>query len=72
MAVLVRDFPSSYVPPLCSCQIATAPIGIPRASVDSDGKKTTCPTENRSSHSARSQSLLALLYSFNYVLHIFI
>jgi len=67
MAVLVRGLPSTYVPSLGACQIAPAPIGVPGAGVDSDGKKTACPTENRSSHSARSQSLLALVYSFNYI-----
>jgi hypothetical protein len=67
MAVLVRGLPSSYVPSLCSCQIAPAPVGILKAGVDPDEKKTTCPTGNRTSHSARSQSLLALIYSFNYM-----
>jgi len=67
MAVLVRGLPSSYDPSLCSCQISPGPIGIPRAGVDSDGKETTYPTANRTSHSARSQSLLALVYSFNYM-----
>jgi hypothetical protein len=67
MAVLVRGLLSSYVPPLCSCQLAPAPIGIPRTGVDSDGKKTACPTENRTSHTSGSQSLLALVYSFNYI-----
>lgn len=67
MAVLVRGLPSSYVPSLGACQIAPAPIGIPAAGVDTDGKKATCPTENRTSHSARSLFLLALVCSFNYI-----